>query len=198
MNSAPWPVTARRSRWLRRLAGYVVGLALAWGVIAFVAQPLEVDGISMEPLLRAGDEVLVWKGTRNFHEGEIVVARPPSLAGRSLIKRIIAGPGRTLAFVDGERWLDGVPAPEPWLHAGEKALASLAPVKLSADQFFLAGDNRGSSMDSRDPEIGPLNRAEITGRAMLRLWPPAGWGRLDFTPAAPQPPLLRPGKSGAA
>ena len=198
MNGAPPPAPAPRARWLRRIAGYVIGLALAWGAIAFVAQPLEVDGVSMEPLLRAGDEVLVWKGARNFHEGEIVVARPSALAGRSLIKRIIAGPGRTIAFVDGERWLDGAPAPEPWLHAGEKDLASLAPLLLGADQYFLAGDNRGASMDSRDPEIGPLNRAEITGRALLRLWPPAGWGRLGFAPTAPQPPLLRPGKSGAA
>ena len=198
MNHAPSSAPSRRVRWLRRIAGYVIGLALAWGAIAFLAQPLEVDGISMEPLLRAGDEVLVWKGARNFREGEIVVARPPGLAGRSLIKRVIAGPGRTIAFVDGERWLDGVPAPEPWLQPGEKDLASLAPLLLSADQFFLAGDNRGASMDSRDPGIGPLNRAEIIGRAVLRLWPPAGWGRLGVAPAAPQPPLLRPGKSGAA
>lgn len=198
MKSAPTSAPSRRVHWLRRIAGYVLGLALAWGVIAFLAQPLEVEGISMEPLLNAGDEVLVWKGARNFREGEIVVARPPALAGRSLIKRIIAGPGRTIAFVDGERWLDGAPAPEPWLRTGEKDLASLAPLLLGADQFFLAGDNRGDSMDSRDPEIGPLNRAEIIGRAVLRLWPPAYWGRLGFAPAAPPPPLLRPGKSGAA
>ena len=136
-------------RWLRRLAGYALGLALAWGAIAFLAQPLEVDGVSMEPLLSAGDEVLVWKGARNFREGEIVVARPPALDGRSLITRVIAGPGRTIAFVDGERWLDGALAPEPWLRSGEKDLASLAPLVLGADQFFLAGDNRGALAVSR-------------------------------------------------
>ncbi len=176
-----------RSPWPRRVAYYLTALALAWGMIQFVAQPLAVEGPSMRPTLGAGDEILVFKPGAACREGAIVVARPASLPGRTLVKRVIAGPGRRLEFKDGERWLDGKSAPEPWLAPGFKDLATLPERALGSDDCFLAGDNRRDSSDSRDPLIGPVKKDELVGRVIFRLWPPGRVGRPQAS--APEPPV---------
>lgn len=185
-----------RARWARRAIFYLAALLAAWGLVMFVAQPLEVDGASMRPLLESGDEIVVLKTVRDYREGDVVLAAPAALSGRTIVKRIIAGPGRTLELRDGLRWLDGREAPERWLAEGFRDLTSVEARALGPDEFFLAGDNRYDSTDSRDPFIGPVKRGEILGRVVLCLWPPRRAGRLA-APAAAPPPVVRPGAGPA-
>jgi signal peptidase I len=189
----PAPAAARR-RQLTRLGIYLSALLLAWLVIRFVAQPYEVDGLSMTPALRADDEVLVGKWAARFgtlRPGDIVVIRRVEEPEWVLIKRIVAGPGERIGFRDGLRQLAGRPAPEPWLSPRYQDLTGLEPVLLGDNEFFVAGDNRWDSRDSRS--FGPVRRSEIIGRVWLRLWPADRLGRILPAPDEPPAPLVVPG-----
>jgi len=187
------PQSGRRHH-LIRLGIYLCALLLAWLVIRFVAQPYEVDGQSMTPVLAAADEVLVGKWPARFgtlRPGDIVVIRRDQEPDRVLIKRIIAGPGETIEFRGGLRHLAGRPAPEPWLNPRFKDLSDLPQTLLGDDEFFTAGDNRWDSRDSRS--FGPVRRREIIGRVWLRLWPADRLGWIRPAPDEPPPPLVLPG-----
>jgi signal peptidase I len=185
---APEPAAARRRR-LTRLGIYLSALLLAWLVIRFVAQPYEVEGSSMVPSLQADDEVLVGKWAARFgslRPGDIVVVRREQEPDWVLIKRIIAVPGERIGFRDGLRLLSGKPAAEPWLNPRYQDLTGLDPVQLGDNEYFVAGDNRWDSRDSRS--FGPVRRSEIVGRVWLRLWPADRMGRI-LLPAADEPPM---------
>ncbi len=179
---------------LIRLGIYLSALLLAWLVIRFVAQPYEVDGQSMMPVLAAADEVLVGKWAARFgalQPGDIVVIRRDEEPGWVIIKRIIAGPGDRVEFRGGLRHLAGRPAPEPWLNSRFKDLTTLEPMLLGDNDYFIAGDNRWDSRDSRS--FGPVRRHEIIGRVWLRLWPADRLGWIRPAPDNPPTPLVVPG-----
>ena len=149
----------------------------------------------MRPALTAGDEVLVGKWAARFgtlHPGDIVVVRRDAAPDRVLIKRIIAGPGDRIAFRSGQRQLGGVPAAEPWLSPGYQDLTTVEPLLLGDHDYFVAGDNRWDSRDSR--AFGPVERDEIIGRVWLRLWPYGRFGRIAPVPEEPPVPLQVPGR----
>jgi len=133
---------------------------------------------SMEPTLKVNDRVLVNKLSYKLHpihRGDIVVfKRPPSEASdptiKDLIKRVIGLPGETIEERAGYVYINGVQLKEPYLPPDAQGVTtSLPPLKIPANQYFVMGDNRTNSKDSRF--IGTIPRSLIVGRAFIRVWP---------------------------
>lgn len=152
---------------------------------------VEVSGNSMSPTLEPGDFVLV-RRRAPLHEitGRIAYLRGPD--GRPLLKRVVGAPGESLR-VGRHVEVNGRPLIEPYA-AGETPPPQYRGVhRLPAGEYFVLGDNRSASTDSRD--FGPAHAADIEGVATFRYWPRARFGRLDRpartfgTPAAPGIPV---------
>lgn len=191
----PW---ARRLRAALEAVA-VIGLALGAVLVvkATVAQVFHIPSSSMEPQLRVGDRVLVSRLAYRLHDpnrGDIVVFRDPRAApppggfrpGRLiggalealglrepevevLIKRVVGLPGETVEGRDGGVWVDGRLLVEPYLPPGVLT-GDFGPVTVPSGSYFVLGDNRGSSADSR--RFGPVPVSRIIGRAVLIIWPP--------------------------
>lgn len=147
------------------------------GVRYFLVQPFLVDGYSMEPNFFSGDYLLINEITYRFKEpqrGEVVVFHYPGNESTYFIKRIIGLPTERVEIKDGKIYVfnkenpKGFEVGEPYL--GEKVLTFPSKsVSLGPDEYFVLGDNRDKSFDSRS--WGPLKKNEIVGSAWLRLWP---------------------------
>jgi signal peptidase I len=180
------PPTGRKRKSLR--------LAIEWGAIlvvavvaailirSFVVQPFYIPSGSMEPTLHVGDRVLVNKLSYNFHavhRGDIVVFdKPPNDTTpgvKDLIKRVIGLPGETISGQNGEVYINNHPLVEPWLPKGETTQPFPA-THIPPGDYFMMGDNRGDSADSR--LIGPIPKHLFIGRAFLRVWPLSRIGTL--------------------
>lgn len=153
---------------------------------------VEVAGESMLPALEAGDWLLVrlHPTADSLEAGAIALARDP--AGRLLLKRVIGLPGETVELRDGRVHVDGRALDEPYAR-GETDPASefRTLTRLDHDAYYLLGDNRRASTDSRDhgpfrldPPPGPPGTAAIEGVAVLRYWPLRRLGRLRAEPRA--------------
>ncbi len=138
---------------------------------------VDVAGDSMAPALEAGDWLLVRR--RNLPDGEqafglVVTARAPE--GRLLLKRVVGLPGETIQVEGGALRIDGRRLEEPYA-VGETLASPFRNLsRLGADDYYLVGDHREASSDSRD--FGPFSRDRIDGVALLRYWPPRRFGRL--------------------
>ena len=161
----------------------VAALTVAIVVKTFLIQAFYIPSGSMEPTLKPGDRVLVNKLSYDLHpihRGDIVVfRRPPSEAGdttiRDLIKRVIGLPGDRIEARDGVVYINGQALKEPYLPAGT-VTTTLPLTTVPSGQYFVLGDNRGNSKDSRF--IGPIPSHLIVGRAFVRVWPLSGLGLL--------------------
>jgi signal peptidase I len=161
----------------------VAALTVAIVVKTFLIQAFYIPSGSMEPTLKPGDRVLVNKlsyDLHSIHRGDIVVfKRPPSEADdptiKDLIKRVIGLPGDQIEGRDGLVYINGKLLKEPYLPAGT-VTTSLSLMTVPAGQYFVMGDNRGNSKDSRF--IGPISGHLIVGRAFVRVWPLSGLGLL--------------------
>jgi len=157
----------------------------------FVFQQSEIPSGSMEDTILIGDHVLVnrflyaptsfdWERRllprRAVRRGDIVVFKHPPQPEQDFIKRVIGLPGETLALRDGALWIDGRQVPEPYLAEAERHGASFGPVTVPPGHYFLLGDHRSRSADSR--EWGPAPEELLKGRAFLILF---------STHAAPSP-----------
>jgi signal peptidase I len=151
-------------------------LIVALVIKTFVFQAFYIPSGSMEPTLKPGDRVLVNKlsyDAHNIHRGDIVVfKRPPSEANdptiKDLIKRVIGLPGDTIESRNGEVYINGQPIKESYLPTGTTT-TNLPSTKVPPGQYFVMGDNRGNSKDSR--YIGSISGHLIVGRAFVRVWP---------------------------
>ena len=162
-------------------------MAIEWGAIlvvavvaailirSFVVQPFYIPSGSMEPTLKVGDRVLVNKlsyDLHGVHRGDIVVFNKPpndnSPGVKDLIKRVIGLPGETISGQNGQVYINGRPLAEPWLPKGETT-DPFPSTSVPAGEYFMMGDNRGDSADSRI--IGPIPKRLFIGRAFVRVWP---------------------------
>jgi signal peptidase I len=146
----------------RRTAVRVLVLIVgAYVVFGQLLMPIRGVGISMEPTIVEGDLMFVNQVAYRFREparGDIVAVR---IAGRSVVyvKRLLALPGDTVAFVDGVLWRNGVPVDEPYV--AKRAGWQLDEVTLGADEYFVLGDNR--SMAMAEHEFGTATRTRLIG-----------------------------------
>lgn len=154
-----------------------IAAAAVFLIRTFIAQPFLVSGSSMEPAFNNGNYLLVDELTYRFREparGEVVVFRYPADPSSYFIKRIIGLPGETVEIKDNKITIysderpEGFVINESYLPPSQRA-ADNTVVKLEADQYFVMGDNRTQSFDSR--RWGPLKAENIIGLARLRLWP---------------------------
>ena len=142
-------------------------------IIHFVGQRTVVSGVFIQPTLSDGDNLIVDKLSYRFHDPDrfdIIVF--PQEDGRYFIKRIIGLPGETVQILDGSVYINGEKLEE---HYGnevmEEAGIAAEPVTLGNEEYFVMGDNRNHSMDSRDPGVGVLTRKDLIGRAWVRIYP---------------------------
>ena len=147
-----------------------VAMALIEGWTVF-----RVHGDSMLPALRSGDYVLVSAGkgsTTSLPRGSIVVT---AQTGRTDVKRIVGLPSERITFTEGMLLIDGMKLVEPYLGGLPPVIGlDFAEYELGGDEYFVMGDNRAHSTDSR--QYGPMERERIGGRAVCRIWPPWRWG----------------------
>ena len=164
---------------LREILGFLVYVAVVTGItfliITFVGQRTYVSGSSMENTLSHGDNLIVDKITYRFSDPkryDIIVFPFRYQEDVYYIKRIIGLPGETVQIRDGEIYIDGEILYESYGREVMKSAGLAAePVTLGEDEYFVLGDNRNDSTDSRDPNVRLIHRDEIIGRAWIRIWP---------------------------
>jgi signal peptidase I len=175
--SAPLPQFRRELRsWTRDLA---VALGLALVIIIFLYQPVKVEGTSMAPLLSDQERIFINKFVYRFEpieRGDVVVFWYPLDRSKSFIKRVVALPGETVEVRAGRLYVSGKELMEPYVPANYWDGASYPPLTIPADSFFVMGDHRDSSNDSR--VFGPVARQCIYGKAVFAYWPVDHFGSL--------------------
>ena len=151
-------------------------LAAVYVLITYVGQRTEVSGHSMEPTLQHGDNLIVDKISYRFREPEryeIIVFPYQYKENTYYIKRIIGLPGETVQIIDGEVYINGELLADE--HYGKEVMLdpgiAAESITLGDDEYFVLGDNRNHSSDSRDPSVGVLHRKDLIGRAWVRIWP---------------------------
>ncbi|MDD5937346.1 MAG: signal peptidase I [Clostridiales bacterium] len=143
----------------------------------FIVQPVEVNGSSMEATLSDSNHLLLEKVSYVFSKPkrfDVVVFRPYDYDKElCYIKRIIGLPGETVQIKDNIIYIDGMPLSENY--GRENVIRdpgiAIEPITLNTDEYFVLGDNRNNSKDSRSQSVGTVNKDSILGRAWCRIWP---------------------------
>ena len=165
-----------RGRFLRAAWEFLHDLSVAvlfcFFLIAFVAQAFRVQGTSMEPLLHDGERIVVNKFVYRFHRierGDVVVFWYPRDPSVSFIKRVVALPGDQVEIRSGELFVNGQQVEEAYLPAAFRDTDTFPPTEVRKGYYFVLGDHRRSSNDSRT--WGEVPEKYIYGRAVFRFWP---------------------------
>jgi signal peptidase I len=149
-------------------------------LITYVVQAFKVQGTSMSPELKDGERILVNKFLYYFGDierGDVVVFWYPEDPELSFIKRVVALPGETVEIRSGTAFVNGRPLDEPFVSGTNADLRSYPPHEVRPGHFFVLGDNRKGSNDSRSWGLVP--ERYIYGKAFLRIWPPREVGVVD-------------------
>lgn len=155
--------------WLRDL---LLSLLLAFIVVFFLYQPVQVEGTSMLPRLSNQERILINKFVYRFEpiqRGDIVVFRYPLDPSKSYIKRIVGLPGEWVGVIEGKVTINGNPLNEPYVPADALDQQSIPPTYVEPDHYYVLGDHRVSSNDSR--VWGTVERKYIYGKAVFVYWP---------------------------
>lgn len=152
-------------------------IGLTYLIITFVGQRTRVSGSSMETTLQNGDNLIVDKISYRFRDPkrfDIIVFPYKYEENTYYIKRIIGMPGETIqikedgcVYIDGEKLVSDIYGREPI----KEPQTAAEPITLGEDEYFVMGDNRNHSMDSRDPSVGKVTRSDLIGRAWVRIYP---------------------------
>lgn len=162
----------------------LIVLLLSYMFVHFVGQRTLVNGESMEDTLQDGDNLLVDKLTYRFEDPErfdVIVFKYTHKDNTYYVKRIIGLPGETVQIDNtGSIYINGNLLEE---HYGLETLKdpgiAAAPITLGEDEFFVLGDNRNNSADSRMEQVGNIDRNIIVGRAWVRIWPLHNAGKVE-------------------
>ncbi len=158
--------------WVRTLTSAAVYATL---IVTFGFQVARVEGRSMEPTLHDQDRLVVNKLAYQLHApqvGDVVMLLHPNNPGQSLVKRVVAAPGETVAFRQGAVIRNGMAVNEEFLDADRRSFEDVAPVLVPEGHYFVLGDHRNNSSDSR--AFGPVPMKYILGRIQVRWWPVTG------------------------
>lgn len=162
----------------------LIAILIVLPIRAFIAQPFIVSGASMEETFQSGEYLIVDQVSYYFnapHRGEVIIFRYPRDPSKYFIKRVIGEPGDTVSIEDGIVTIsnatnpDGFALNEPY--AEPMPVAPKMSETLGEREYFVMGDNRDESSDSRS--WGVLQEERIVGRAWLRLFPPSA---VDYLP----------------
>ena len=162
------------SRWLRDLFASAVASML---IITCLYQPVRVEGTSMQPRLHDQDRLFINKFIyrfENISRGDVVVFHYPRDPAKSYIKRVIAVPGDNLRIDDGQVYVNGARVVENYVAARFVDQRSIADQIIPAHEYWVMGDHRSISSDSRD--FGTVDRNLIYGKAAFVYWPTDGVG----------------------
>ncbi len=155
--------------WLRDL---IVSAAVSVLIITFLYQPVRVEGTSMLPRLEDRDRLFINKFVyhiESIQRGDVVVFHYPLDPEKSYIKRVIALPGDRLRIDHGQVWVNGDPLHEAYVPEKYRDRRSMAEMIVPDDSYFMMGDHRSISSDSR--EFGPVERDLVYGKAVFVYWP---------------------------
>jgi signal peptidase I len=155
--------------WVRDL---LVSVASSVLIITFLYQPVRVEGTSMLPRLEDRDRLFINKFVYRIsaiERGDVVVFHYPRDPEKSYIKRVIALPGDRLRIDQGTVWLNGTALTENYVPDEYRDSRSYAEIVVPEDCYFMMGDHRSISSDSR--EFGPVDRQLIYGKAVFVYWP---------------------------
>jgi signal peptidase I len=162
--------------WLRDL---VISVAVAIFIIVFLYQPVKVEGTSMLPGLEDQERIFINKFVYRWEpisRGDIVVFRYPRDTSKSYIKRVIGVPGDHIRMEDGQVFVNNRRLSESYIPPEYFDHRSFSEFTIPRDSYFLLGDHRSMSNDSR--EFGPVERQYIYGKAVFVYWPVDKLGRL--------------------
>ena len=163
--------------WFRDI---VFAFATAIFIVVFVIQPVKVEGTSMQPQLVDQERIFVNRFIYRFsdiHRGDIVVFWYPRDSSKSFIKRVLGVPGDEVEIRSGSVFVNGVKVDEPYLKQEFRDHESFHRVIVPLDKYFVLGDHRNSSNDSRN--WGFVPRDLIYGKAVFGYWPMSRLGRVE-------------------
>src|ERR1700739_1700946 len=169
--------------WTRDL---LIAICLALVIIVFLYQPVKVEGTSMAPLLSDQERIFINKFVYRFediHRGDVVVFWYPLDRSNSFITRVIGWRGETVETRRGMLYVNTHLVPEPYVPPQYTDVTDFGPIKVPRDSYFVMGDHRISSNDSR--VFGPVASQYIYGRAVFAYWPVHHFGSLSQTEARP-------------
>jgi signal peptidase I len=178
---APPPAFSLRHElrgWTRDL---LIALALLMAILIYLYRPVRIEGTSMAPLLSDQERIFINEFVYHFgpiDRGDVVVFWYPLDRTKSFIKRVVGLPGDLLEIRQGSLFINGRRLQEPYVPARFLDGSSYGPVVVPSEEFFVLGDHRDSSNDSR--VFGPVPRQCIYGKAVFAYWPV---NRLGVIPA---------------
>ncbi len=195
--AANQPRASTATSFLRELAEVVLLAVILYIGISFAVQTVHVEGLSMFATLDDNDYLIANKIDYRLHapqRGDIIILRPPNNNSTDFIKRVIALPGERLLIRDGVVYINGHRLIEPYVPEAWVVFNNWPPPPTGSangsvippNQYFVMGDNRNKSQDSR--YFGPIGRDRIDGRAWFRIWPLDHFGDIYS-----QVPLLESG-----
>jgi signal peptidase I len=168
-DAKPKPRAFSVSAWLRDL---LFAVAVSFLIITFLYQPVRVEGTSMMPELQDQERLFINKFEYHFepiHRGDVIVFHYPRDPVKSYIKRVIAVPGDDIRIDEGQVTVNNKTLAEPYVPQRFRDNRSFPDTILKANQYFVMGDHRLISSDSRD--FGPVQRNLIYGKASFVYWP---------------------------
>src|ERR1700732_4845256 len=167
--------------WTRDL---LIAIGLALVIIVFLYQPVKVEGTSMAALLSDQERIFINKFVYRFEpieRGDVVVFWYPLDRTKSFIKRVVGLPGEVVEIRQGIVYVDGAPLAEAYVPPQYEDLSDFGPVRVARESYFVMGDKRISSNDSR--VFGPVASHYIYGRAVFAYWPVDHFGSLSTAEA---------------
>jgi len=173
---ATLPLRRELRSWGRDL---VIALSLAVVIIIFFYQPVKVEGTSMTPLISDQERIFINKFVYRYEpieRGDVVVFWYPLDRSKSFIKRVVGLPDDMVEIRDGQVYLNGKLLPEPYVPAESSDLGTLSATRVPDGEYFVMGDHRISSNDSRI--FGPVPRKFIYGKAVFAYWPVDHFGSI--------------------
>lgn len=180
-NRIPEPSTpgilAEFRGWLKDI---LLAVVIAFLMVVFLYQPVKVEGTSMQPELLDQERIFVNKFVYHFeeiHRGDIVVFWYPKDPSKSFIKRVLGVPGDVVSIRDGQVYINGQLVEERYVPRGYQDGDSYPPVRVREGHYYVLGDHRNASNDSRSWGLVP--RKYIYGKAVFRYWPVEKAGFLD-------------------
>lgn len=163
--------------WLETVLIAIAAVAL---MVTFIGRLMQVDGSSMEPTLHDGERLITTPLYGRLKRGDIVVIRRKD--GHPIVKRVVGTPGDVvdIDFSAHEVRINGELLDEPYIkEPTERSFDVEFPITVPEGAYFVMGDNRNNSDDSRHSTIGMIDRRNIFGKAVLRVWPFEAFGGLD-------------------